>query len=436
MSLAAEGGTPGVASAATPAGAAARYRRLAWLALGVGFTVFCLLCVSGLYGLFYYSQHAEEPNTAHLELAHGTKLEVRRAGQKAWNVVPLTTTLLEGDSVRTGQDTDALITLFDGSIVQLYYSTTVTLGHMWNSRFLDQFKDMRLEQDGGTVKVAAAAMAPYAAMKLQVISPDDEIVVSVPESSVTLITIPDAPTNNLRMTVSGYLGRTLVNTPAASQQISLGEMCRVYADGTILGPTLAATELIDNGSFVQPKNNPNTELAAGWRITVLPAEPPSPPVETRVLSETLSGRFVARISRGEAPGGEAPPDLVQVVLRQEMDAPVNFYQSLTFKATVQVAAQTFVGQGLYPLALRITYVDAEGKGGFWERDFYIRSSSFLPGTTTVPLDAAVWWPPPDRDEGWDLMAQAPAPARIRAVEVIVTGRTFNVSVTDLSLIGH
>src|SRR5437763_260310 len=97
---------------------------------GVGFRLFVVeharrLGLGGAYGAFYYTQHAGETRDARLELAHGAKLEVRRFGQKTWNLVPQTTTLGEGDSVRTGPDTDALITLFDQSTVQLYYSTTV-----------------------------------------------------------------------------------------------------------------------------------------------------------------------------------------------------------------------------------------------------------------------------------------------------------------------
>jgi hypothetical protein len=153
-----------------PAQADSRYRKLAWLVMGTGFVIFCLLCAGIVVGAAYYSQHASVvPETAAtVELAHGTKLEVQHAGQKAWNLVSKATQVSEGDSIRTGQDTDALLTLFDQSTVQLYYSSTVTLKRIRSSQFLNQFKEMRLVQSSGSIKVAAAALWRYKTRELHV----------------------------------------------------------------------------------------------------------------------------------------------------------------------------------------------------------------------------------------------------------------------------
>ena len=62
--------------------------------------------------------------------------------------------------------------MFDGSTVELYYSSTVTLKVMRTSRLLNQFKDIELAQGGGSIKASAAPLYTYASMKFHVYSDD------------------------------------------------------------------------------------------------------------------------------------------------------------------------------------------------------------------------------------------------------------------------
>ncbi|HUS15487.1 MAG TPA: hypothetical protein VM536_10790, partial [Chloroflexia bacterium] len=84
-----------------PPAAVRRSQRIAWLALGLGFALFCLLAYAAQDSVRRFGAQADEPATARVELAHGNKIELRRAGQKTWTSVAKDATLGEGDSVRT-----------------------------------------------------------------------------------------------------------------------------------------------------------------------------------------------------------------------------------------------------------------------------------------------------------------------------------------------
>jgi hypothetical protein len=429
------GQVPGDTPAAPAPDTGLRYQRIAWITLAVALVLFCGVVGAALWGARVYGARASDPRTAVVQLAHGTKLSVQRFGQKAWTDYADTTVVGEGDSVRTGQDTDAWITLFDQSTVHLFYSSTVTLRKMQSSRFLNQFKDILIEQSSGAISLAAGARAPYASDDLAVATADGQIVVAVPENSTALVNIVDPPVEHLRVTVSTLLGKTYVRAGGGPKvEIPRQEMCRVFEDATILGPQIASSELVENGDFKLPgdvTNNPG-ELSPGWQIT--PRSPDSQGIEAGVVSETLGGQVVyaARFAR---PAGAT--DLATVSIRQEMDKPVNYYQSVDVAAAVKIADQSPIGGGLYPLTLRVTYDDLEGTQGIWERDFYARPSNFAPGPNAIPLVSAIWTDmPPAAGGPWDLMSQSPPPARIKAVEIIVTGYSFNASVTGISLTAH
>ncbi|MGI8588471.1 MAG: hypothetical protein ACR2M0_12425 [Chloroflexia bacterium] len=403
-----------------------RYRRVAWTVIGASFVVFCLLCGAGAFGLYFVTAHSDLPNTATLERAHGTKLEIRRAGQKAWTVVSDHVTLHEGDSARTDRDTEGFITLFDQSTVQLYYDSMVTLARMRSSRFPNQFKDIQLQQETGSVKIATAALEPYAEMKFEVLVAGKSGVAKILESSVARVDVTDQPPGGA-MAILALAGKSLVRAGGPWTEIPVGMMYRVTPGGAST-PEPAEVELIGNGNFAPQQADPN-QLTAGWRLSVTPGNTDDPPL-ARVITEELGGFTpYARLQRGKTDSPSSPSEPVEVRLRQDRDTAVNFYESLLLKAKVRIVSQSFIGPGQYPLTLRLTYDDVDGKESIWDRNFYIESSSFPQGGDQV--EAGSW-----REFSWELTSQTPRPARLKAVELIVKGYSFNVSVTGLSLIAH
>ena len=447
MSLVAEapdsgrGGSAGRSEGVTPSDTAGRYRRLAWLILGGGFALFCFLCAGTLWAVSRYGEHADVPNAAALQLAHGTRLAVQRAGQKSWVDVPPSATLYEGDAVRTGQDTEALITLFDKSTVRLYYGTTVKLDLMRSSRFGNQSKTVRLIQVLGDIRVATAAQIPYGAAQFHVVSDDGQITARLLSSSAALISVPAPSADNPRMTVSTEAGESAVRVGDADWlKISFGNMRRIFADNIVWKEEVAQAELIENGSFVQPADpsNRTTELASGWRLSTPRLSLAGQQIYADAVTETLDSalRWSARFARDAT-----TPDLASVSVRQEMDRPVNFYQTLEFQVAVRVGSPSTPAGRLYPLTLRVTYDDADGQQRTWERAFYAQPALppdyvLDPGAPALPVLASNWTNLPPAGAHWDLMTATPRPARIKAVDIIVTGYSFNASVTNLSLLAR
>jgi len=426
--------------ARSPAPTEGHYQRLAWAVIAGGFVAFCLVVGGGLWaGFNYYVAQPNDPHKATVQRAHGTKLEVRHAGQKTAASVTDRTDLVEGDTVQTDGSTDALITLFDRSTIQLSYNSSLTLQRMRSSRFQMHAKYFKLALNSGQIRIASYVKEPYDEMKMLVNTADDAVSVSLDPDSVAVINVADPPAAGVRLTASTAGGTIYVKGSGPWQGVNTGAMVRVPVTGGPPAVMPAANELIANGNFKQSSENPNS-VAAGWRTIFTPAPPITAPVVITV-SQQASGAPVpfVRIKRDSLALGP-PKDAVEVRLRQEINQPVGYYQKLDCTVRAQIIDQTFVGPGIYPLTVRVTYEDADGKEGFWNHSFYAQSpvQPFPPGSVATALERGDWSPDGglDAQYRWDLMQQSPRPARITAVELIVTGYSFNVSATNISLNAH
>ncbi len=423
-----------------PARMERRYQRLAWAVMAGGFVAFCLLVSGGLWaGFNYYVAQPNDPHSATVQRAHGTKLAVLHAGQKTANEVTDRTNLVEGDMLQTDAGTDALITLFDRSTIQLSYNSSLTLQRMRSSRFQTQAKYFKLALNSGQIRIASYVKEPYDEMKMLVNTADDAVSVSLDPDSVAVINVADPPAAGVRLTASTAGGTIYVKGSGPWQAVSTGAMVRMPVAGGSPAVVPAANELVVNGNFKQPSENPNS-VAAGWRTIFTPAPPISAPVVITV-SQQASGAPVpfVRIKRDPLAAGP-PKDALEVRLRQEINQPVGYYQKLDCTVRAQIIDGPPLGPPIYPLTVRVTYEDADGKEGFWNHSFYAQSpvQTFPPSSAATALERGDWSPDGvlDSQYRWDLMQQSPRPARITAVELIVTGYSFNVSATNISLNAH
>ncbi|HMA36294.1 MAG TPA: hypothetical protein VKY74_17690 [Chloroflexia bacterium] len=441
------GSVGGATPAIPPAAIDRRYHRIAWLALGLGLIVFCVLCGGGIYTAWKYAQQPNVAHTATVELEHGSKLELRRAGQKAWVLIGKSQTVSEGDEIRTGPDTDALITLFDQSTIHLDYSTTVSLTIMRSTRFLTHIKDIRVEPASGSIVVAAAALADEESMKFYVTSVDGQIFVRVPATAVVRVEVPDPPGETLRMRVTTVAGSAALRVPPGPwQNLPLDRMFQVAADNTLRGPDPAITDLVKNPRF-KAASTSDDELADNWVLTLPAVNPGDPQIDARRVSENQGGSpvYSARFTRSEPVLDRFPREPATASIKQVIDRPVGLYQAINVTATVNVDSQYKPAQD-YPLTLRVSYEDAQGQPGIWERSLYPDPSAFPPSPLAIPLRAGLaidlprpassQLPPAAQPDTWDLMTQVPRPARIKAVELITSGYLFDVFVTRFSLIAH
>jgi hypothetical protein len=349
--------------------------------------------------------------------------------------------LAEGDMVITDDNTDALITLFDNSTIQLSYNTSLTLQRMRSSRLQTQSKYFELVPDSGVIKVATTDKAPYQEMKLLVDSADGSSSVSVEANSAALITTDASQADNPRVTAATSSGTIWMRAGAGRwQQVEIGRQAHVVAKEAAVVVEAATTELVANGEFKQPSDDPVNapegwfvRAPEGWRIGIVPSSPITPSGTVQLVPQTSTEPIPYLLLKRGGMGVVSVKDPVQVSVRQDMDQVVSYYQSLEASVRVQIADESFVAPGTYPLTLRVTYEDNEGHQVLWNRSFYAQSPlAFAPSAGVVMLGTPGW----SSENKWDLMGERPRPARIKAVELLITGNNFDVRATRVSLIAR
>src|SRR5262245_58369322 len=150
---------------------AERQMRRAWRVL-----LLCALCftliVSALgAGYATYRSNATRPQSASVSsFLAGGQAQVRGRQRADWSDVTVGANLSEGDTVRTGDDTRMRITLFDGTLIELYEKTVVTFGQLRASQYLDRNAIIELRQDSGHLVVTTSRDSAYARTRVQVLA--------------------------------------------------------------------------------------------------------------------------------------------------------------------------------------------------------------------------------------------------------------------------
>ena len=415
-----------------------RRTRLAWLALWLGFLGFLAMCVGAGLGMFAFATSADVARTAALERGHRTQLEIQRAGQREWTLFPSDARqviLNEGDAVRTGPDTDALIELFDGSTLQIYYASEVKLTTLRTGRFFDQKKTVVLEQRRGVVNYSMAPPDPNTTSDMQMVSGEgaNQVRSTLPDGAIVRVSIVGTDRADVPYTqVTVVKGEPVVALGGNYARPIPGEMVRAFAGSTQLSSEPTQEELFANGSLVVAAQDP-TEVVQGWKLVPNPnttIDAPRAITHTEALAATpLHSVELTRAA------DQAGPE--QIVMQQDLGGQqVGFYRTLTLRAQVKVVAQPQETgpNGPFPLSLRLHYYDQDGLERTWIQVFYYddsdaATSSVDPGGALVRKGA---W----QERIYDLKQLAPDMVRLGWFEVVGEGTEFSVWVSELSLVGQ
>ncbi len=424
-------GSPDLSDRRTTTGAIrVRRMRVAWAMIWLGLIGFVLLCGLGAFAIFTYTTSASVTQSATVQRMHGSLLEVRRAGEREWRVVsePFTTTLKEGDSVRTGADTAAFLTLFDGSAVTVYSSSEIKLDALQASRYGNQEKRVAVSQVRGVVTYGLADRNPYGKLDARVTT--DQAQITLGDNTTVRITMLAAVRTTPASTqVVVQRGTTVVMANNEYARPKPNEMVQVYTGRPLATPELATDELFANGGFETPPDDPD-EVYAGW--IALPG--PTAPIEgAHVIThteETAGEPRSVELTRSATQSGAT-----RVTVKQDLNRQVSFYHTLRLHLQVRVVEQSpdTDPNGPYPLILQMHYYDQEGHERIWEQGFYYASGGNN-ATPSNPTDALVkrgLW----QTREYDLKKLAPDAVRLGWLDVIGNGTQFSVWVSELSLIG-
>lgn len=405
---------------------AADYRAFS---LAAGSSIIAGLVIFGalLYAVFYtFLQLIPSLTLSHdaaLTAVVGT-VETREAGTSRWSVVTAGIKLQEGDTIRTRDNSRALLTFFDQSTATLYPLTELRVDAMRANRFGTALRSsprtiLRLTEGSGRALFGVAHLNPVSNLQFDV--QNNGASAHLSEGSYIVKVTPNE-------TFEVVATRGISTVAAAGKEVVIhgGERTQVRASQPPDAPILAAEDLIENGSFTQAN-----ATGQPLRWDVLAPQPESRDVAGRTRLASDESAAVVRFTRT---GGTYH---AEQGIRQTINQDVTDYSVVRLDARFKVFSQSVSGGGdqgsEYPLMLRVNYVDESGTSAFFVRGFYVQNTNNLPVTNGQSVRPGEWLDLTG-ENGLQLSRLSPRPQFIQSVEVLASGHDYDSEIQKVSLV--
>lgn len=398
-------------------------------ALAAGSSILAGLVIFGalLYAVFYtFLQLIPSLTLSHeaaLTAVVGT-VETKEAGTSRWSVATAGLKLQEGDTIRTRDNSRALLTLFDQSTATLYPLTELRIDAMRANRFGTALRSsprtiLQLTETSGRALFGVAHLNPVSNLRFDVQNGGASAHLS--EGSYIVKVTP-----NETFEVVATRGISTVDAAGKEVVIHGGERTQVRTAQPPDTAILAAEDLIENGSFTQTN-------ASGQplRWDVLAPQPESRDVAGRTRLASDESSAVVRFTRT---GGTYH---AEQGIRQTINQDVTDYSVVRLDARFKVFSQSVSGGGdqgsEYPLMLRVNYVDESGATAFFVRGVYVQNTNNLPVTNGQAVHPGEWVDLTG-ENGLQLSRLTPRPQFIQSVEVLASGHDYDSEIQKVSLV--
>jgi len=411
---------------ATAANGKARVRRerLAWLVLVGSFLTFLVLGLGVPFLTLRYVRTAQAVRDGEMEVIRPIVLVLNQQGAKTGvtDMAPVS----EGQTIVTDSESRALVTLFDGSTVQVYPGTSLRITSLREPRFAryglsHQANDLGIELLNGTIRVGVA-LPPAGRPRPNFTVTSPHLEAKLVEGGYFLDTTQagtDITAYNQDATVTSEWG-------GAPVTLHRGQRTQVLVGQPPQAPQAAEVNLVSNGDF-------SAATEGSWKVS-LDQGGDGPSIDPAWDVSNTGDRDALRFFRAGsefAPGrGNHASIKASQTLNRNLPDP---YTSLKLRAEVRVNEQSLSGGGYldteYPLMLRVVYKDAYGSEHEWWRGFYIQNAAGNPTTHGEPLRKGVWTP-----VEFELRDGPLPPFQIVRVEAEASGWDFDSDVSDLRLI--
>lgn len=410
--------------------------RRAWLAMAVGLlALVAILVTAAAFGTYFY-RHATQSETATVTIISGTNALIRSPNDDDWRYITETTTISEGDQVSTTLGTVLWITLFDGSTVEVSEDTVLELARMRSSRFLQTTKHVILRPERGTTFVAMAPHGEYSYSELTVEAEDTRVSMTdgagrteVGSFLVEVQTVLNgtSPATTQRWVRAAVLrGAATLQTAHDAQRLLGNQQVRVDPQGSIGVVTAAVRELIVDGSFEYGLSNwvEFHDASSG-------SPAPTRAGSVELVNERLNGESVVAVELLRWADGGSP---ARTGIRQRIGQTLRVYTSVQLTFHIRIAAQEPLAGGpdldQFPLVVELNYIDILGEERQWSRRFYALEdpSNPVPNDIGSQVDLGDW-----EQVIFDLRNLSPLPRQITSVVVYASGRSYQTSVTNISL---
>lgn len=425
-----------------------RQLRRAWGFLSIAFICSTLLWTAVAGGAYWYRGHATVTQVARVDVVQGDRAFIRNAHQRNWSAVPAAPTtgseparvqvteLREGDTLRTEEATRVLLTLWDGSTVEVFERTQLDIVELRATQYITRAKTVTLRATRGLIRVALAP-GDYSRSRFQVLSGDAIVLMKEGEARTGggsfLVDVTTGPDGESVAAVRASVRRGVGAVRVGDTEVRLdaNEQTIVPAGGPPAPPSAARRDLVANGTFTADLAAPRQPFAP-WLDTSTPGAAEGPFGRLVPVNDTIDGRTVSALELYRSADSTDP---AVTGLKQALNVTVADFTSLELTADVKVLEQNLPGGGSagseYPLILRVNYRDASGaaKSQIW--GFFILPD---PATKNPPngqfLTAGEWFP-----LRVDLRGLVPQPVRLGSIEVYASGHGYRARVTNVAIIG-
>jgi hypothetical protein len=402
------------------------YRFVAALAGGsiiAGLLMFGALVYAVFFTFDSFIPSVTDSRLATMTAVVGT-VETREAGTNRWSVASAGLQLREGDTIRTRENSRALVTLFDQSTATLYPLTEITVATMRANRFGTALRStprtiISLHEAAGRALIGVAHLNPVASLDFQVDGGNGSATLS--EGSYIVKVTP-----NQTFEVVATRGSSVVRAAGVQVPIRGGERTQVHAGQPPDSPILAAEDLIENGTFIR-------------------TDTPAKPLKWDLVAPTPEGRDVAGQTR--LASDESYPVVrftrkggtyhAEQGIRQVINQDVTDYNVVRLDVRFKVFSQSVPGGGdqgsEYPLMVRVNYLDETGTPAFFVRGFYVQNDGNLPVTNGQSVKAGEWQNLVG-ENGLQLQRLTPKVQLIQSVEIIASGHDYDSEIQRVSLV--
>ena len=393
--------------------------RVAWLVIIGAFLVFLGLCASVPLGARYYLLHATSPKPATLEVNLGT-VRVHEPNGAAPLGVTTSLQVPEGTIIETDETSRGFLTFFDGSTMNLFPATLVTLSEMRVAAYPWGIEPTRVSVDvtRGSVRVGTAPQ-----MSIDGTADARQFIVSTPHLNAQLAEGSyrvEALADSTNVIVTN--GSAMVSAQGQTVIVPRGQRTVGRPGQPPIAPVAAAQDIIVNGDFRDP-------LTRGWMV-VHESSNSSPQAVGSATQAMFAERPVVQILRTNADGTSADIGIIQQIGKEVSD-----YHSLKLSADIRIHTQGLSGGGYlsseYPMILRLRYRDVNGSEAEWVHGFYIQNATNNP-TLNGELVAPDIWIPFESDNLMDIAD--PRPFYITSLQIYASGWDYESYVTAVRLI--
>ena len=383
--------------------------RLAWTVLFAAFATFCLALIAVPTGVNWYLASAMAEHPVKLEVLKGTALWLPAGGRQEVNAGSRLS-LGSGEQVRTSEDSEVLLSFFDGSNVRLWPNTTIRIVSAKSTAYRQTASELVLTQDSGHARYEVAI--PVTTSRLfEVQTPQADALLRDGSYKVEI-----APNNTV---LSVGVGSATVSAGQRSIEVLKGERTSVATAETPTPPRSSVHNLVDNGDF--------SHKLDGWRPGNRDLGDSTP---GNVSIQEDSNRTFVEFTR------ERTTRRAETFIHAAVNQDVTDFGMLKFSFQLRIQDQdpgNDVGQaGAYPLAVRIHYRDSSGTEATWTQGFYSTTDSAMTAHDARRVTRSFW-----TDESFDLLdpgVVSPRPAAILWIEFAATGQGFQSDLGNVQLL--